>query len=196
LIAEGKVGAIKNMTNKMTSSEFFNLLDESVVRFEGGENISAILEQINNQKSALNAFAWEREDLIENWKLVSHFHQIFLLEERLEDYYEKADLLSYSKEQILDWCEHRLEGGFDSFTAIHFMPLRNSTIAVWCEPAGHGVEFSNLSINQSEQHHIQTFLAHDHVVDSFETSGLGAADLMNLYKRHVTDRLTSNRGGS
>ena len=118
------------MATETASIEFFERLEDLVGRFESGEDISAILEQINSQKSALNAFAWEHEDLIDNWQLVSHLNEIFLLGERLEDYFDSEELLGYSKGQVLQWCETRLQNCFETGVAIHFMPVRNSTIAV------------------------------------------------------------------
>lgn len=173
----------------MVSSEFLHLLDELASLFENGKDISAILRRINSQRSDVNGLAWERDDLMDNWRLVSHLNDVFLIDERLEDYYDVDELLGYSKDQVLEWCETRLENSFQTTAAIHFMPVQNSTIAVWAEPAGHSLEFSNLSIDRSEQHHIQDLLAHSHIVDSFKVSGLGEAELVNLYGQYVTTRL-------
>ena len=173
----------------MISSEFLHLLDELASRFESGKDVSAILHRINNQQSDVNGLAWERDDLMDNWRLVSHLNDVFLIEEQLEDYYDSEELLGYSEDQVLQWCENRLQNCFETGVAIHFMPVRNSTIAVWAAPAGHSLEFSNLSIDRSEQHHIQDLLAHSHIVDSFKVSGLGEAELVNLYGQYVTTRL-------
>ena len=115
-----------------------------------------------------------------------------MIDEQLEDYYDLEELLSYSKDQVIEWCETRLENSFQALVAIHFMPVQNSTIAVWAEPAGHSVEFSEVSIDRSEQHHIQDLLARNHIVDSFKASGLGEGELLDLYEQYVTTRLRAN----
>ena len=176
----------------MVSSEFLHLLDELAILFESGKDISAILQRINSLRSDVNGLAWERDDLMDNWRLVSHLNDVFLIDEQLEDYYDLEELLSYSKDQVIEWCETRLENSFQALVAIHFMPVQNSTIAVWAEPAGHSVEFSEVSIDRSEQHHIQDLLARNHIVDSFKASGLGEGELLDLYEQYVTTRLRAN----
>ena len=184
------------MATETAPTEFFKHLEELARRFESGEDVSANLEQINSQRSNVNGLAWERDDLMDNWRLVSHLNDVFLIDEQLEDYYDVEELLGYSKDQVLEWCETRLENCFQTTFAIHFMPAQNSTIAVWAEPAGHALEFFNLSIDRSEQHHIQDLLARNHIVDSFKASGLGEGELLDLYEQYVTTRLRASNAES
>ena len=180
------------MSSEMISSEFSALIDKLARSFENNDDVGVLLKTINGQRTALNNFASQDDDLIDNWRLVTDLNHVFMIDDNLEECFDLDDinkLLNYNSDEVLEWCADRLESGFCAHFAIHFKQVRNSTIRVWCSPAGHGIEFSNLSINHSEQHHIQDLLDRDSVVESFEASCLRSERLQILYKQHVIDRL-------
>ena len=180
------------MSSEMISSEFSALIDRLARSFENNDDVGALLKTINGQRTALNNFASQDDDFMDNWRLVTDLNHVFIIDDNLEEYFDLDDinkLLNYNSDEVLEWCADRLERGFSEYYAIHFKQVRNSTICVCCSPAGHGVEYSNLSINQSEQHHIQDLLDQDGVVESFEASGLNNERLQILYKQHILDRL-------